>query len=389
MHAQDFDGVSHFRVRERKGAAALAQMEKASDDRDAMGTTAVAAESPEEQIHHVVGDAVFQTFGLFVGHGPIQPDHVGEEFLRQAVPQGQMFGTRPATGGEFNGAVAPHAQLAVASHALEGCGHGRRSNLQILGEPGADRGGFFFLDDVPDRLQVIFLGYTRTLSLQGAPLLPAMVPPTAAKSNSPAAGAERRAGAGIGPRRKPGMSASICLLKGVNVGGHNKLPMEGLRALFKSLELRAAQTYIQSGNVVFQTNERNLARLGQRIEVAIEKKFRFRPAIVLRTSAELRQAVKRNPFTRQAGTEPGKLMVLFLADDPGKKAKEILAKIPRGPEQLHLQGREIYIFFPEGAGRSKLPWATLDQSLGTRGTGRNWNTVTRLLEMADQAEGGS
>jgi len=185
------------------------------------------------------------------------------------------------------------------------------------------------------------------------------------------------------------MSASICLLKGVNVGGHNKLPMEGLRALFESLELRAAQTYIQSGNVVFQTNERNLARLGQRIEVAIEKKFRFRPAIILRTSAELRQAVKRNPFTRQAGTEPGKLMVLFLADDPGKKAKEILAKIPRGPEQLHLQGREIYIFFPEGAGRSKLPWATLDQSLGTRGTGRNWNTVTRLLELAEQAEGGS
>ena len=82
-------------------------------------------------------------------------------------------------------------------------------------------------------------------------------------------------------------------------------------------------------------------------------------------------------------------MVLFLADYPGKNAKETLGKIPRGPEELHLHDRELYIFFPEGAGRTKLPWATLDQSLGTRGTGRNWNTVTKLLEMAQQAAGGS
>jgi uncharacterized protein (DUF1697 family) len=181
------------------------------------------------------------------------------------------------------------------------------------------------------------------------------------------------------------MSVIICLLKGVNVGGHNKLPMEALRALCKSLELRAPQTYVQSGNVVFHTRESNLARLAQCIEDAIEKRFRFRPAVLLRTSADLKQAVKRNPFTTHAATEPGKLMVLFLADDPGKSAKEILAKVPRGPEELHLHGRELYIFFPEGAGRSKLPWATLDKLLGTRGTGRNWNTVTRLLEMADQA----
>jgi uncharacterized protein (DUF1697 family) len=181
------------------------------------------------------------------------------------------------------------------------------------------------------------------------------------------------------------MSVIICLLKAVNVGGRNKLPMEALRALCESLALHSPQTYVQSGNVVFHTKESNIARLAERIEDAIEKKFRFRPAVILRTGAELKQAVKRNPFTTHAATEPGKLMVLFLGDDPGKSAKEILANVRKGPEELHLHGREVYIFFPDGAGRSKLPWATLDKLLGTRGTGRNWNTVTRLLEMADQA----
>jgi hypothetical protein len=72
---------------------------------------------------------VFEAFRFFVGHGPIQADHVGEQFFRQAVAQRQMFGASPAAGSEFNGTVAPHAQLAVAGHALEGRGHGRRCDL--------------------------------------------------------------------------------------------------------------------------------------------------------------------------------------------------------------------------------------------------------------------
>jgi len=185
------------------------------------------------------------------------------------------------------------------------------------------------------------------------------------------------------------MSVTICLLRGVNVGGHNKLPMEALRALFESLNLRGAQTYVQSGNVVFHTKEGDIARLTQHIQDAIEKKFRFRPGVVLRTAAEIKEVVARNPLPKRAVTEPGKLLVLFLADDPGKNAKAILAKVPRVAEEVHLRGREIYIFFPDGAGRSKLPWANLDRALGTTGTARNWNTVSKLLEMAEQAASGS
>jgi len=184
------------------------------------------------------------------------------------------------------------------------------------------------------------------------------------------------------------MSVMICLLRGVNVGGHNKLPMAALRALLESLDLRAPQTYVQSGNVVFHTREGNVARLAKSIEDALEKKFRFRPAVLLRTAAELKEVVARNPLRKRASTEPGKVMVLFLADAPGKNAREILAKVPKGSEELHLYGREIYIYFPVGAGQSKLPWSTLGERLGTSGTGRNWNTVTKLLEMAEGAASG-
>jgi uncharacterized protein (DUF1697 family) len=185
------------------------------------------------------------------------------------------------------------------------------------------------------------------------------------------------------------MSVMICLLRGINVGGHNKLPMEALRAIFESLNLRAPRTYVQSGNVVFHAKDGNFAGLPQRIEDAIEKNFRFRPRVILRTATEIKEVVTRNPLKKRAASEPGKVLVLFLADAPGKKAKEILARIPRGAEDLHLHGREIYIYFPEGAGRSKLPWSTLGEALGTSGTGRNWNTVTKLLEMAEQAGSGS
>lgn len=181
------------------------------------------------------------------------------------------------------------------------------------------------------------------------------------------------------------MSVVIGLLRGINVGGHSKLAMDALRELCESLELREAQTYVQSGNVVFQTKESDLARLTKRIEEAIEKRFRFRPDVILRTPAQLKEVVKHNPFPGYAAKEPGKLLVMFLAGEPAKNAKEIVANIRRSHEELKIQGREIYIYFPEGAGKSKLPWATLADKLGTRGTARNWNTVTKLLEMAEEA----
>ncbi|HYM11789.1 MAG TPA: DUF1697 domain-containing protein [Bryobacterales bacterium] len=182
------------------------------------------------------------------------------------------------------------------------------------------------------------------------------------------------------------MAVVISLLRGVNVGGHNQIRMEALRALCGSLGLRDAQTYVQSGNVVFRTDARDLVRLAKRMEGAIEASLGFRPVVVVRTCAELRGVIARNPFAARREIDPRKLVVNFLAADPGPEARQRLLRVPAGPEELHLAGRELYIYFPDGVGLSKLSPAVLEKALQTSATGRNWNSVTKLLEIAERLE---
>ena len=182
------------------------------------------------------------------------------------------------------------------------------------------------------------------------------------------------------------MAVIISMLRGVNVGGHNKIKMEALRALYESMKLRDAQTYVQSGNVIFRTDERDIARLAKRIEDGIERNFGFRPNVILRTAAEMREVVARNPFAKRRGIEPSKLLVSFLASDPGEEAREKVRQMKCDPEELRIEGRELYIYFPNGIGRSKLSLGVLEKTLKTPGTGRNWNSVTKVLEMAEKLE---
>jgi uncharacterized protein (DUF1697 family) len=182
------------------------------------------------------------------------------------------------------------------------------------------------------------------------------------------------------------VSVIICMLRGVNVGGHNKIKMDALRNLFASLKLRDPQTYIQSGNIVFHSDERDLDLLTKRLETAMEKKFGFRPRVVLRTSDELKCIIAKSPFAKRSGLDLAKLLVVFLPTMPPKDAlRGIQAKNP-GREEIHLQGRELYIYFPDGIARSKVTPALLDKNLACSGTGRNWNTVTMLLEMAKKLD---
>jgi uncharacterized protein (DUF1697 family) len=183
------------------------------------------------------------------------------------------------------------------------------------------------------------------------------------------------------------MAVIISLLRGVNVGGHNLVKMDALRALYESLKLRGAQTYVQSGNVVFRTDERDLVRLARRIEDGIERRFGFRPDAIVRTTAELRDAIARNPFASRRGIEPGKLLVTFLSGDPNPEARAEVLRIKTDPEELKISGRELYIYYPDGMGRSKLSWMAIVKALKTTGTGRNWNSVVKLLEIAEKLEG--
>jgi len=183
------------------------------------------------------------------------------------------------------------------------------------------------------------------------------------------------------------MPVVICLLRGVNVGGHTKIKMDMLRTLCESLDFENPQTYIQSGNVIFKTKQRNLKQVAGKIEEAIEGKVGFRPDVILRTVAELAETLAKNPFAKRRDLNPSKLLITFLAEAPSTLALKELAKIEAGPEEMKVHGREIFVYFPDGMGRSKFPWTRIGKILGSTGTGRNWNTANKLLEMAEQLEG--
>jgi uncharacterized protein (DUF1697 family) len=182
------------------------------------------------------------------------------------------------------------------------------------------------------------------------------------------------------------MPVVISMLRGVNVGGHHRIKMDALCAIYKSLKLENPCTYVQSGNVIFRTKEKNFALLCEKISAAIEREVGFRPEVILRTPDEFRAAIANNPFAKQASLEPGKLHISFLAVDPVREAQKNLLALKPTPEELQLIGRELFIYFPNGAGQSKLPWSSLEKHLGTPGTARNWNSVTKMLAMAEEME---
>jgi uncharacterized protein (DUF1697 family) len=181
------------------------------------------------------------------------------------------------------------------------------------------------------------------------------------------------------------MPVLISMLRGVNLGAHNRIKMEALRALYLSLKLEDPRTYVQSGNVIFRTKENNTAKLATKIQDAIEKTFQCRPQVILRTTDELRRAIARTPFKNRPNLEPAKILVTFLAGVP-PAAKATLDGLKSYPEELHLIERELYIYFPNGVGKSKLPWSSVEKLLKVTGTARNWNSVQAILEIAEEIE---
>ncbi len=178
----------------------------------------------------------------------------------------------------------------------------------------------------------------------------------------------------------------VSLLRAVNVGGHAVIKMADLRSLYESLKFKNVQTYVQSGNVVFRTDEKDLAKLAGRVQGAIAMKFGVTPGVMLRTTAEMRNIVARNPFAKRKEIEPNKLHVSFLGASLKPAACELLRALPLAGEELIPSGRELFLYFPNGAGKSKLPWAKVERICGSAGTARNWNSVTKLLEMAEALE---
>jgi len=182
------------------------------------------------------------------------------------------------------------------------------------------------------------------------------------------------------------MPVLISMLRGVNVVGRNQIKMEALRAVYKSLKFEDPRTFIQSGNVIFRTRQKNSPVLAKKIQDAIEDAFGFRPAVIVRTPDELRRAIAATPFPSHRNLHPSKILVTFLSGEPGPEAQATLLGLRGYPEEVHLKGRELYIYFPNGAGQTNLPWSAVEKLLRVTGTARNWNSVTKMLAIAEEME---
>lgn len=182
------------------------------------------------------------------------------------------------------------------------------------------------------------------------------------------------------------MTVFVSMLRGVNLGPHRRLKMDELCSVYESLKLRDVQSFLQSGNVLFRTDAKDEDALKNRLEKSIQQRFGFSSDVILRTTAELKNVIAKNPFAKRRDIEPAKLLVTFLATDPGEAARKQVREIKTAPEDLRIQGREIYTYYPNGMARPKVPWAAIERIIKTSGTGRNWNTVTKLLELAEKLE---
>jgi len=173
----------------------------------------------------------------------------------------------------------------------------------------------------------------------------------------------------------------LALLRGINVGGKNKLPMKDLTEIFVGAGCIDVRTYIQSGNVIFRAATDVSAGLPAKITAEIAKRFGYSVPLVLRTAGEIAGVLSNNPFLIP-GVALDELHVLFLADVPDRRRVEDLDPNRSPPDAFAVRGQEVYLRLPNGVARSKLTNAYFDSKLATTSTGRNWRTVTKLFELA-------
>jgi len=178
------------------------------------------------------------------------------------------------------------------------------------------------------------------------------------------------------------MTTSVALLRAVNLPGHNKVTMADLRGFCAGLGFADARTLLQSGNLVFESARRTPAQLERLLEGEAARRLALRTEFFVRTAREWKDVIARNPFHEAAERDPSHLVVLFLKAAPEPRTVGALQAAIAGPELVRADGRQAYITYPAGIGRSRLTNALIESKLGTRGTARNWNTVLKLAALA-------
>nr|WP_299203967.1 DUF1697 domain-containing protein [uncultured Brumimicrobium sp.] len=175
------------------------------------------------------------------------------------------------------------------------------------------------------------------------------------------------------------MDNKIALLRGINVGGKKKILMADLKELFIQLGCKQVKTYIQSGNVLFESIEDN-SQLADQIIIAIQKKFDFDVPVILLSKAELIEAYTSNPFLSE-NIEMGKLHLTFLKEQPTAEAIEQLKSMDLKQDRFEIIAKNLYIHCEGKFHKTKLTSAVIERKLNTQTTTRNWKTVTKLVEL--------
>ena len=178
------------------------------------------------------------------------------------------------------------------------------------------------------------------------------------------------------------MTRYIAFLRGINVGGHNMIKMADLKAMCQAMGLDGVQTYIQSGNVLFGSEEAE-EPLRRRLEAEIKRVFGFDVPVALRTAAELREILGRCPYPAESLAPGESLLVSLLAAAPAPEGVDRLGTVSPEPDEFRLLGRELYLLCRQPVHKSKLTNQFFEKKLGVPVTARNWQTMTKLAAMAE------
>jgi len=180
------------------------------------------------------------------------------------------------------------------------------------------------------------------------------------------------------------MEIYIAILRGINVGAHRRIKMDALKAMFAKLKLENTETYIQSGNLVFQTKEKDYRKLEKQIKEGIAKDFGFDVPVMVRQLAELKTVFENNPFLKKGEEDIKPYHVTFLSEEPEQTDMDQIKEGNYAPDDYHIKSRAVYIYCEGSYHKTKLSNKFFEKKLKVEATTRNWKTVTKLVEMAEK-----
>jgi uncharacterized protein (DUF1697 family) len=179
------------------------------------------------------------------------------------------------------------------------------------------------------------------------------------------------------------MTTHITLLRAINLPRHGKVAMADLRAFMTALGFEDVRVLLQTGNVVFGGGTSKGAALEKLLESEAEKRLGLRTDFMVRTAKEWDAIIAANPFPNEAKDDPSHLVVMVLKAAPAAGGVKALQAAIKGREIVRVEGKQLYITYPDGIGRSKLTAGIIEKHVAARGTGRNWNTVLKIAALAN------